>query len=116
MEELNGVLAKRVITVEGPATVRAVVRQQGAKTIVHLLNLDVQRISSFEDRVKPATQVRIRVRCGKAQPTKVRVRSADDHGTRGAVPMAVTADGGEFVAELTVPRVEVSAIVVIEAL
>jgi hypothetical protein len=30
--------------------------------------------------------------------------------------MVVTADGCEFVAELTVPRVEVSAIVVIEAL
>jgi hypothetical protein len=115
-EELNTLLEKRAISVEGPATVRAVVRRQGAKTIIHLLNLDVRRVSSFEDRVTPATQVRIRVRCGKAQPTKVRVRSADEQGTRGAAPMRVVEEGGEFVAELTVPRVEVSAIVVIEAL
>jgi hypothetical protein len=71
-------------------------------------------VSSFEDQVTPATDVRISVRCGKARPTKARVLSADEQGTRGAVAVRVTADGGEFVAELAVPRLEVSAIVVIE--
>jgi hypothetical protein len=112
--QLKSLLTPRAITVDAPPTVRAVVRRQGERTIVHLLNLNVRRVSSFEDQVTPATQVRIKVRCGKVQPTKVRLRTPDDHATRGAVPLGASVDGGEFVADLTVPRLDISTIVVIE--
>ena len=74
----------------------------------------MRRVSSFADQVTPATQVRIKVRCGKVQPTKIRLRTPDDHATRGAIPLGVTADGGEFVADVTIPRLDISTIVVIE--
>ena len=114
LDQLKSVLTTRAITLDAPSTVRAIVRRQGGATIVHLLNLDVRRVSSFADQVTPATQVRIKVRCGKVQPTKIRLRTPDDHATRGAIPLGVTADGGEFVADVTIPRLDISTIVVIE--
>ncbi|MGI8967244.1 MAG: hypothetical protein ACR2H1_14315, partial [Limisphaerales bacterium] len=45
-----------------PKTVRAVVREQSKRTMVHLLNLNIHRLSSFQDKVQPAENVRVTCR------------------------------------------------------
>jgi len=105
--------AARTIVLHGRPTVRAVVRAQSNRTIVHLLNLDVRRVSSFEDRVTPVARLRIEVRCA-ATPRTVKAISADPEATRGDVQFKSREDRGAAVVELTLPRVEVSTILVIE--
>jgi len=103
--------------VVGPPTVRAIVREKAGspgKTIVHLLNLNVRRVSSFEDRVAPVSQLGLRVRCRADRITSVKALSADAEGTQGAVAFTTTRDGGVTVVEVTVPRVVISTILVIE--
>ena len=52
-------IEKPSIKVQGPATIRVVVRDQPKKRIIHLLNLSVERLSSFEDKVNPAADIRL---------------------------------------------------------
>ncbi len=95
---------------DAPPTVRAVVREKAGKTIVHLLNLNVQRISSFEDRVTPASNLRVRLRCSTT-PKSVTALSADSSATQGTVPFKTVGDGQ---IELTLPTLEISTILVVE--
>ncbi len=105
---------QRVIAVDGHATVRAVVREQERKTIVHLLNLNVQKDSSFDDRVTPALNVRVRVRCASARPTSVKALSADGDSSQGALQFKVIAENDAAFVDVIVPRVSLSTILVIE--
>lgn len=104
----------REIVIQDAPSIRAVVREKSNKTIVHLLNLNVQKLSSFEDRVTPASNVRLRVRCHRDLPTSVKALSADPDATRGAVSFTATRDKGVSVIEMTVPKVCISTILVIE--
>jgi hypothetical protein len=113
--ELQAIQKKTAaIVVDGPPSLRAVVREQEKKTIVHLLNLNVLRLSSFEDRVTPAPQLRLKVRCHADRPTAIKALSADPDATQGDVEFATTREAGAFVVELTLPRVILSTILVIE--
>jgi hypothetical protein len=99
--------ARTIVTENGPK-VRAVVRKKDARTIVHLLNYDIQKRSSFEDRVTPAADVRVRLACSNA--TKVRALSADTEATRG--PIEFRTAGGMI--EFKLPRLVISTILVVE--
>jgi hypothetical protein len=88
-----------------PPTLRMVVRQSAGRTVVHLLNLNVQRISSFEDRVTPVEHVRLRIRGHKGE--SVTARTADRDATSG--PLQIDADGN-----VTIERVVVSTMLVID--
>ncbi|MSU57051.1 MAG: hypothetical protein EXS35_02540, partial [Pedosphaera sp.] len=72
LEELQRALPKPAVTMHGPVTVRAVVRDQRARTLVHLLNLDVQKLSSFADHVTPAADVRLTCRVPTTRVRSVR--------------------------------------------
>jgi hypothetical protein len=100
--------------VTGPPTVRAVVRDLKKATVVHLLNLDVQRLSSFTDQVRPATDLRVVCRVPFARVRSVRVVTADEGGTRGQRPFVSVPDQNQVVVETTVPRLDVAAFMVIE--
>jgi hypothetical protein len=102
------------IVVDGPPTVRAVMRTKGKRTIVHLLNLNVARVSSFEDRVTPAEQLRLTVRCGANRPTSVTALSADPEASRGLIDFTLSQTDDGHVVQLTVPRVGISTILVIQ--
>jgi hypothetical protein len=95
---------------DGPPTVRVVVRQKDRKTIVHVLNLNVQRISSFRDQVKPVENLRVQLRVD-AKPKKLTALSADESATRGEIDFK-SLEGGRI--EFTVPHLEISTILVIE--
>jgi hypothetical protein len=107
-----------VTMIEAAATVRAVVHDQSTgdskRTVVHLLNLNVERVSSFEDKVRPAAGVRLRVRVPMAVVRRVTANTADAEATRGEVRFTSEAEGGGRVVEMMVPAVGVSTILVIE--
>jgi hypothetical protein len=103
-------IKKSIELPDGPPTVRAVLREKAGKTIVHLLNLNVQRISSFEDRVTPASDVRVRLRCA-TKPKTITALSADESATRGAVKFK---SAGDDEIEFVIPRIDISTILVVE--
>jgi hypothetical protein len=56
------------------------------------------------------------VRCGADRPTKVTATTADGEGTKGAIEFTTTVkdNQGHVCTEFTIPRLAVSAIVLIE--
>jgi len=114
LEELQRALPKPAVVLRGPATVRAVVRDQRARILVHLLNLNLERLSSFADRVTPASDVRLTCRVPATRVRSVRALTADAGATTGPLPFSVQRDGKESVVEITIPRLEIATILLIE--
>ncbi len=114
LAELESMVEKPSIKVEGPATIRVVVRDQPKKRIVHLLNLNVQRLSSFEDKVNPAADIRLQVRVPFASIKSVKALSADPDATQGLVPFKLVRDKKGALLEITIPRLVISTILLIE--
>jgi hypothetical protein len=106
--------SKPEIVIDGAPSIRAVVREQSNRTIVHLLNLNVQKVSDFEDRVNPVSSLRLHVRCESGQPKSVKALSADAAATHGELQFTAKQEGIETVLDITVPRIDVSTILVIE--
>lgn len=102
------------LILQGPPTIRAVVRDQPARTLVHLYNLNVERLSSFEDKVNPATNIKMTLRIPFQNVRSLSIRTADQTGTSGPLKFTTQPNGNETIIELTIPRLEISAIVVIE--
>jgi hypothetical protein len=100
--------------VQGPGTLRVVVRDQPARTVVHVLNLNVKRISSFEDAVTPAEDVRLAIRVPRDSVRSVRAISADAGATQGNVPYRVNPDGGTASVEIRLGRVVLSTMIIID--
>jgi hypothetical protein len=112
LDQLRKQIPTPAITLmNAPPTVRAIVRQKKNTTLVHLLNLNIQKLSSYEDRVTPATDIRIRLRSGDRPLREVIAYSADENATMGRIPHA--AQGAAGVVELSIPRLEISTILVI---
>jgi hypothetical protein len=110
VQEANGGPSLRLW---GPATLRARVFDETNRTIVHLLNLNVARISSFEDKVIAATDVRITVQVPFNKIRAVRALTADAEGSSGALEFSKDQKNGTWV-EVQVPRVELSTVIAIE--
>lgn len=105
---------KRSLVIAGPPTVRAVVRDQAKRTIVHLLNLNIQRLSSFQDRVEPARDIHISVSVPFKTVRTVRAITADAGCTSGAISFSTRAEGSDTWVEFTVARLDISTTVMIE--
>jgi hypothetical protein len=101
------------VVVRGPATVRAVVCDQPRRTLVHLLNLNIYRRSSFEDEVHPAENLRLTVRVPFHSGCLVPAVSADAKSTSGKLAAAFCEDAEGGVVEFVVPRLDVAAILVL---
>jgi hypothetical protein len=112
LAEFQRIAGSPSVTIQGPATVRAVVHDQPGKRIVHLLNLNVQRLSSFEDKVNPATDVRVQVRVPFAVRS-VNAISADSEAMQGPVQFTSAQENNESVLTLTIPRLDLHTILVV---
>lgn len=102
------------LELHGPPTVRAVVRDQPNRTMVHLYNLAIERLSSFEDKVHPVSDVKLRVRVPLSEVRSVSAISADPQATRGKVAFTHKQEGRGTLVEMTVPHLDISTILVIE--
>jgi hypothetical protein len=114
LAQLRSKLPKPSVTVKGAPNVRAVVHDQGDRTIVHLYNLNVQRLSSFEDRVTPATDVGLSVAMPPRVIRSVRVLTADKDATSGPLKFLGLGAGNGGTVETKIPRLDIHSIVVIE--
>jgi hypothetical protein len=113
LNQVQHAVRRPSLTVNGPPTIRAVLRDQPSRSILHLYNLNVERISSFDDRVTPATNLNIEVRVSMSGVCQVKSFTADRNGTAGALKFTARKEGGETLLAFGVPRVDVSAIIVI---
>jgi hypothetical protein len=113
LEHVRKAIARTSIRVHGPRGVRAVVRDQPGRTIVHLYNLNVQRLTSFEDKVMPADTVKLEV----AVPFSVRavnLQTADENQTAGQLQFTTQAIEFGTLVSTTIKREDISAIITIE--
>ncbi|MGZ5543443.1 MAG: hypothetical protein ACXWIU_02110 [Limisphaerales bacterium] len=101
-------------TFKVPPSVRVVVRDQPERTIVHLLNLNVQRISSFEDKVTPVFDISLKLHVPLKQVRSVEALTADESATQGTVEFAAAQveDGSDI--SFQVPSLDISTIIVIQ--
>jgi hypothetical protein len=114
MQTLQHAIGKLSIKVEGGQTVRAVVHDQPTRTIVHLYNLNVRRLSSFDDKVTPAKDIKLRISVPFGRVGKVNVDTADEDATRGTIPYTTERADDHLSVTATIPILSVSSIVVIE--
>ena len=114
LKAVQAAIGEPSVRVQGPVTVRAVVRDQPHRTMVHLLNLNVQRLSSFEDKVTPVTDLRVAVLVPLKKVHSVRALTADGAGTSGALRFTSTAKGRETLVQTTLPRLEIATMLRIE--
>jgi hypothetical protein len=113
MKTLDASLS-RSLELTGPPTVRAVVRDQAGRTVVHLYNLAIERLSSFEDKVTPAADLSIRVRVPMAAVKSVTLLSADAKATTGPISQTTDPSSGDLFVEFKVPKLAISSMAVIE--
>jgi acetyl esterase/lipase len=114
LKQVHSQIGAPAVTVRGPATIRAVVRDLPDRTLVHLQNLNVVRRSSFEDEVCPAENVRLTVRVPFRFGCTVRAITADTHGTSGSLRADFRGDAQGGTVDFVVPRLDVAAILAIE--
>ncbi len=110
-DRLTAALGAPSLTVDGPATVRAYAHDQPDRTIVHLLNLNVRRLSSFEDAVTPAGVPRVRVRVPFAKVRSVTSHTADERTAKGRLNFVSRPFEKGAEVEFTVDRLEIAAII-----
>jgi hypothetical protein len=114
LKKVQQAIGHPAVLLHGPPTVRAIVRDQPRRTLVHLLNLNLERLSSFDDRVRPATDIQLTVRVPFARVRSVRALTADSDGTSGPLPFSARSDDRGAIVELTVPHLEIALLLVIE--
>jgi hypothetical protein len=109
-------VGRPAITLEAPPTIRTIVADQRNRAIVHLYNLGIERLSSFEDKVHLARDIRVSLRVPFTRVHSVRALTADAEASGASLDFAVNQEGEEAVVKFTVPRVEIGTILVIERL
>ena len=114
LQDLQRRIPHPSVVVQGPASVRAIVRDQGPRTILHLLNLNIQRLSSFEDKVTPALDIRLQVRVPLKRVHKVQLLTADDPQPPVEVPFNAARDANHTFVTFDIRRLTVAAIAVLE--
>jgi len=101
------------VTLGSAPNVRVIVREQSHRTVVHLYNLGIERLSSFEDRVHPVAGVTMRLRVPFAKVRSVTALTADANATSGKLPFTVEQTSGETAVRVRLPKFEISTILVI---
>jgi hypothetical protein len=113
LAQLHRKLSRPSVSLKDAPNVRAVVHDQTSRTAVHLYNLNVQRLSSFEDKVTPATDINLSVAV-PGTVRSIRVLTADATATSGPLRYSAIRAGNGQVVETKIPRLDINSIVVIE--
>ncbi len=114
LAQTRDAIGRQSVDVQGPPTVRAVVHDQPNHTVVHLYNLNVQRLSSFEDKVTPASNLKLTVRIPFKKIRTVRIETADQNATSIPLPYTTQGEGPDTFIQFDVPHLKISAIIAIE--
>jgi hypothetical protein len=113
MQQFHEAVGKPSAQLQAPPGIRVIVADQAQKTIVHLYNLNVQRLSSFEDKVTPAENISLKVRVPFQRVHSVEVLSADEKLPH---QLEFTSEPGknERLVQMRIPELKISAILVIK--
>jgi hypothetical protein len=103
-----------ILRLDGQPYLRGKVFEKSGRTIVHLLNLNVRKKSSFDDEVFPATNIHIDLKLGKGRIRSAHIISADSHATVGKVPFEIVQREGNQILRLSIPRIDISSILEVE--
>jgi hypothetical protein len=114
LAHLKKTIGEPSMTLKGPSTVRVTVSDLSGKTIVHLLNLNVRRISSYDDTVQPADNVEITLHVPLSAVHSVTADTADSDATHGTIRFTATANSRGSEVHLTIPRTVLSTILIVE--
>jgi hypothetical protein len=114
LAEVRAAIGTPSIELTGPPTVRVVVRDQPERTIIHVYNLNVARLSSFEDKVTPAENVKLAVTVPFAKIGSVISHTADSKTTSGDLAHEVKPASGGSRVEFSLRHLEISAIITVE--
>lgn len=114
LRHVQALIAEPPVLAKGPPTVRCVIRDHPKATIVHLYNLNVERLSSFEDRVIPATDLQIVCRVPFGKIRSVRAITGDEDASMREVRFACFSGGRQSVVEVSVPKLAVAAMLIIQ--
>jgi hypothetical protein len=114
IEQLQLATTRPSVLVQGSSAVRAVVQDQRNRTVVHLYNLGVQRLSSFEDKVTMVQNLNLAVRVPFQHVRFVRALTAEADSTAGRLEFSTTVAGGQALVEISLPHLAVEAILVFE--
>jgi len=115
LKAVRAAIGKNSVLISTAPAVRAYLRDQPGRAVLHLLNLNVQRLSSFEDRVTPVTDLNVSVRVPFKNVQSVRALTTEPAGTSGALNFTTTLEGQETLVQTTLPHLEIASIVVITA-
>ena len=110
MEELKKAVPQPSVIVQGPASVRVAVRDQGSHTIAHIYNLNVEKTSLYADKVNPADNVLVKVRKASGKIHSVHVLSAD----AGGAEFTSQIEENGTVAVINLPHLQIETIALIE--
>jgi hypothetical protein len=113
MKDIETRLSQSLQVIASP-TIRAVARDQKDRTIVHLYNLGIERLSSFEDKVTPAADIALRVRVPFSSVKSVKALSVDAEATKGDLKFTTDPTSSDVVIETKILRLQISTILVIE--
>jgi hypothetical protein len=102
------------LEITGPSTVRGVLHDGPRGTVLHLYNLNLERIDSFTDSVRPAENLRVRCRVPGRTVHSVTAFSADPEATQGSIPFTTARSGHDSELIFQLPHLEISTLVVIE--
>lgn len=114
LDQVRSAIGTLSVTIDGPPTVRAIVHDQPSRTIVHLYNLNIRRLSSFDDNVTPAENVTLHVNVPFPDARNIRIESADLETSKQFANVSMTKEPTSTIATFTVPRLQISALVIVE--
>lgn len=113
VESLLKEVGQPSLCIEGPETVRGIVADLPGMTAVWLYNLNVQRLSSYEDKVIPAEDLAIRVRVPFTRVDSVILSSADKDAPSGKVDFTTEAEDESTTVQFGLDRLRLASLIVI---
>jgi hypothetical protein len=115
LKKLRDSIGEASIEVESPSpNVRVCVHDQPGRTIVHVVNLNLRRLSSFRDEVKPVEGIDLRVRVPFETVRSVQALTPDDGTDHGVLKFKAAGKKDAVYVEMRLSRLEISTILVIE--
>ena len=114
LPKVRAAVGQPSISIKGPRTVRATISDKPGGTLVQLFNLDLERVSSFEDRIHPAMNCRLRLRLPFSKVSACRALTCDPNGTEGPLEFSSCREAGQTYVECVLPCLEISTLLLIE--
>lgn len=107
-------LQNRSLRIDGPTSLRGIVRDTDRTTLLHLYNLNIERLDSFQDRVHSADNVQVECYVPRRRVRTIVSMTPDAGTTSGLIPFECTDAPGGCRVRMVLPRVEITALLRIE--